>query len=46
MKNERDTMLRIEKGNASLTVDKEGVVRITAPVITVGDRVDRTEVRR
>lgn len=45
MKNEKDTMLRMEMENGSIAVDKKGVMRITAPVITIRDLVDETEVR-
>lgn len=31
---EKDTMLRVETGNGLFTVDKQGVVKISAPVIT------------
>ena len=42
MKDEKETMLRMEMENGSIEVDKKGVIRITAPVITIRDYVDET----
>lgn len=46
MRDEKDTVFRIERGGGLLTVDEQGVVTISAPVITVSDLVDKPDIGR
>ncbi len=41
MRDEKDTVFRIERGRGLLMVDEQGVVTISASVITVSDLVDK-----
>lgn len=43
MKNEEDVTLWKGEDGSSLTIDGQGIVRVSAPVIYVRDFVDRTD---